>query len=159
MLIATACADSSTAPESQGYFAELETVYQAYDARLDEIRGEFNPQLPLATSVADVDDIRKERLREILAAFVEFEDGLAGLTPLPSLLSEHQALLDHATALNVAYREDLRLLETGKASDNSTERAEERKDVYQAVDALISTCQGLQEIAESEGAGVMLACK
>ncbi len=156
VLFATACAGSSAAPAPQGYFAEMESVYQTYDARLDEIQDEFN-RLLRSTPVADVDDVRRERLREILAAFVEFEDGLAGLTPSSTLLGEHQTLLERAAALNVAYTADLHRLDTGTPT-NVLSVSSERREVYRAVDALISKCHDLQEIAESEGAGVTLAC-
>lgn len=158
MLIATACAESSTAPANQAYFQRVEAFFQTYDSRIEEVKNEFEPQLPLATTPADVEDILREQLRTALVAYAAFEDGLAALAPPTDMTNEHGELLERVSSLAVVYEEELRRLDEGTETTDRLKREEQRNQVTQAVNALSAQCRTLQEIADSEGVGVDLVC-
>ena len=158
MFIATACEESSGAPANQAYFDGVETVFQTYDSQIEDVKNEFELQLPRATTPADVEHISREQFRAALVAYAAFEDGLVALVPPTSITNEHGELLKRVSSLATIYEGKMRRLDEGTETTDPLEREEQRNQLTQAVNALNVQCRTLQEIANIQGAGVDLVC-
>ena len=156
LILAVSCSGSSPSPEVETFFLDIETAFQTYDLRKQEITDEFNSHLPQVESTEDLEAIRREGLRAVLIAHGDFESSLNDVKAVVGLTDEHGVLLQLIRTVGEKYAEELELRERGSA--DQIEPSEDQMETARAVGALLAQCRTLQRVADDRGVDVHLVC-
>ena len=165
--VAIACGDDGGSPTGSSSDGDPVSVYVADLQRIfddaDEATSEAEEPLNDVSADAGLDvqlATRDTYLAEIDAIFNEAIRQLDDLDVPPAAAKHHQDFIDGVRA-SVAAGEDLRNDLTDITTDEKLDAhlSEYDSAIDAAVDKTAAACQGLQEVADTEDAGIDLDCE